>query len=498
MSGRAAFIGYACIFLTMAVIGLISENWGTVIQYLHTSYYIPLLIIPLVALIIKLFIDLNKYKQHEAYIIKELSKDYPKDLSVSYIQGYYKDIESMIRHLQYQHDDIVRKIEKEKQNYIYAINSTDRVSADLRRLEKERRELGIEKRRIDNYRISSHKDIEIWKNSALQDIEIRKQVWEREMAEFQLAISRSIDYAFSETARKFSIQYANEISDIIQYLAEKPHPILPQTVSEFRKQLNNETKLYLKNWKETQYKYEYILNLYQITEEDIEEDAELEEELNEKDFLSESEYQQLSSAQKSDLALKRYNERRKGIRRIGYDYELFCGYWMRMQMFCHSIIQYGEQQGKADHGRDIIAFNGSITYIVQCKRWSDNKRIHEKHIFQLFGSTVQYCIQNNIPVTEIGNHIIPLFLTTTTFSVDAERFAKELNVQTITLPQGDFPQIKCNIGSDGTKIYHLPFDQQYDRVVINHHSGEYYAWTAEDAESKGFRRAQRHIFNDRQ
>ena len=256
--------------------------------------------------------------------------------------------------------------------------------------------------------------------------------------------------------------------------------------------------MYLKNWKEAQYKYEYILNLYQITEEDVEEDAEFEEELNEKDFLLESEYQQLSSAQKSDLALKRYNERRKVIRSIGYDYELFCGYWMRMQMFCHSIIQYGEQQGKADHGRDIIAFNGNITYIVQCKRWSDNRIIHEKHIFQLFGSTVQYCIQNNIPVTDIGNNIIPLFITATTFSVVAERIAKELNVQTKTLPQGDFPQIKCNIGSDGTKIYHLPFDQQYDRVVINHHSGEYYAWTAEDAESKGFRRAQRHIFNDRQ
>jgi hypothetical protein len=50
--------------------------------------------------------------------------------------------------------------------------------------------------------------------------------------------------------------------------------------------------------------------------------------------------------------------------------------------------------------------------------------------------------------------------------------------------------IKCNI-NQGTKekIYHLPFDQQYDRTKILPELGEFYADTTAEAEEKGFRRA---------
>jgi hypothetical protein len=53
--------------------------------------------------------------------------------------------------------------------------------------------------------------------------------------------------------------------------------------------------------------------------------------------------------------------------------------------------------------------------------------------------------------------------------------------------------IKCNINqSSKEKIYHLPFDQQYDRTKIIPSSGEFYAATVAEAEKKGFRRAFRH------
>lgn len=48
--------------------------------------------------------------------------------------------------------------------------------------------------------------------------------------------------------------------------------------------------------------------------------------------------------------------------------------------------------------------------------------------------------------------------------------------------------IKCNIGNNGEKIYHLPFDQQYYRTEIKS-PGEFYAWTVEEAVNAGFRRA---------
>ena len=53
--------------------------------------------------------------------------------------------------------------------------------------------------------------------------------------------------------------------------------------------------------------------------------------------------------------------------------------------------------------------------------------------------------------------------------------------------------IKCNISKTGEKIYHLPFDQQYDRVEISPNKGECYVYTVKEAEDRGFRRAFRWV-----
>ncbi len=52
--------------------------------------------------------------------------------------------------------------------------------------------------------------------------------------------------------------------------------------------------------------------------------------------------------------------------------------------------------------------------------------------------------------------------------------------------------VKCNIAANGERIYHLPMDQQYDRVVIAK-KGECYVRTVAEAERLGFRRAKRWI-----
>ena len=61
-------------------------------------------------------------------------------------------------------------------------------------------------------------------------------------------------------------------------------------------------------------------------------------------------------------------------------------------------------------------------------------------------------------------------------------------------PFGEYPCIKCNINRSAeggaTRIYHLPFDQQYDSCVINA-PGEFMAMTTAEAEAAGFRRAYR-------
>lgn len=81
------------------------------------------------------------------------------------------------------------------------------------------------------------------------------------------------------------------------------------------------------------------------------------------------------------------------------------------------------------------------------------------------------------------------FVTSTSLSDTAIKFANALGVKVIEeKPLEKYPLIKCNVGTSGEKIYHLPFDQQYDRTLIKN-QGEFYASTVNEAESKGFRRA---------
>ena len=60
-----------------------------------------------------------------------------------------------------------------------------------------------------------------------------------------------------------------------------------------------------------------------------------------------------------------------------------------------------------------------------------------------------------------------------------------------------YPMIKCNINQRSKeKIYHLPFDQQYDRAKIDMNKGEFYASSVSEAEEAGFRRAKRFKFSE--
>ena len=84
-----------------------------------------------------------------------------------------------------------------------------------------------------------------------------------------------------------------------------------------------------------------------------------------------------------------------------------------------------------------------------------------------------------------------VLVTSTTLSDVANHCAASLDVQVCSgVPFQEYPRIKCNIGRDGSRIYHLPVDQQYDNVVIAA-AGEFYASTVAEAEAAGFRRAYR-------
>ncbi|WP_143699419.1 restriction endonuclease, partial [Xanthomonas oryzae] len=199
-------------------------------------------------------------------------------------------------------------------------------------------------------------------------------------------------------------------------------------------------------------------------------------------------------------ALENWTRRKKSNWEIGRDYERYVGYLYETQGY---EVQFtGAIDGFADMGRDVIARRGSQLVIVQCKYWASHKEIHEKHIFQLFGSSLEYAFRFNAlkidgvkslfdnPSQKIG--LNPVLYTSTKLSGVAKEVARKLNVQFHELARiSDYPLIKCNVSErNRERIYHLPFDQQYDRVKISR-TPEMYAYTVAEAEKAGFRRAWR-------
>ena len=246
------------------------------------------------------------------------------------------------------------------------------------------------------------------------------------------------------------------------------------------------------------YQLNYLLTLYPSLEDVLDT-----EEYNELDFtdkgyltdtdpvrqyLSKEEWASLSEDVKNQRALDNYiKSNSKSKWQIGRDYELYVGYLYEQKGFV--VTYYGETHGLEDLGRDLICKKDGKTQIVQCKYWSKDKQIHEKHIFQLFATTVSYCIDNHLSMSSVS----PVFVTNIGLSDEAKRVAEQLSVTYIENQSlGNFPRIKCNHGVDEnglpTKIYHLPMDQQYDRVLLIH-PGDRMVFTVNEAVAAGFRRA---------
>lgn len=194
-----------------------------------------------------------------------------------------------------------------------------------------------------------------------------------------------------------------------------------------------------------------------------------------KDFMSAQEWDELDDTARSQLALERYCARKKAKWEIGLEYERYCGW--RFEERGWQVEYHGAVRGLNDLGRDLIARKDGKIYVVQCKYWADHKEIHEKHVFQTFGTMMA------LRLDEPELFIRAKLMTSTKLSERAKRFAQVLKIE---LTEEDkiqpFPRIKCNAAS---MIYHLPFDQAYDRLK----TGYFYCWTVKEAEGKGFRRA---------
>jgi hypothetical protein len=208
-------------------------------------------------------------------------------------------------------------------------------------------------------------------------------------------------------------------------------------------------------------------------------------------WLSDSEVTgtSLTRSQKFQRALDRYWTSRKTPWQIGRDYERYVGYLHEKDGF--KVEYFGATEGLEDLGRDLICRRGTEVRIIQCKYWSSSKTLHEKHICQVYGTAAAYAFRNGSAAESLppSEDVSAWLYTSCSCSEIARQFAGLLRVElreTVALDR--YPAIKCNISGTGEKIYHLPFDQQYDRTAIDR-VGECYVQTIAEAEKLGFRRA---------
>lgn len=253
---------------------------------------------------------------------------------------------------------------------------------------------------------------------------------------------------------------------------------------------------------EAKYQLNYLLSMFPQLEEVVDsnynelpgiEDISQIEHDEVRDYLSKEEYSSLNSTERNQLALDRYKEsHRKTKWQIGRDYELYIGFKYASKGY--QIDYYGSYMGKEDLGRDLIATKDNRILIIQCKYWGTGKRIHENHINQLYGTMMAFCIEHNVP----KNQVEGVLITNIELSDMAKKMANYLGIiYKENYPIGDYPCIKCNINYQNgvaTKIYHLPFDQQYDNTKVTD-KGEFFALTVAEAESAGFRRARKWLGN---
>lgn len=280
-----------------------------------------------------------------------------------------------------------------------------------------------------------------------------------------------------------------------KYFDTKSHPAHKK--AQDVRELKQKTKEYIKEYKLMRYEYDMLFSLFPELENYLEyysaKKAETIEEFKEnydyvQSWISKNEYSSLDENTRNQLALDRYIESRKKSKwAIGRDYEMFIGHEYEQKGY--KVTYTGITDRLEDKGRDLIAQKDNEILIIQCKNWSKYKEIHENHICQLFGTTVQYNIENNSLFKAT-----PVFITSATLSKTALKFAEYLGVQVIQNKKLEkFPRIKCNINNK-EKIYHLPFDQQYDRTIIGDQKGEFFAWTVQEAVDKGFRRAKKYFY----
>lgn len=269
-----------------------------------------------------------------------------------------------------------------------------------------------------------------------------------------------------------TLPLSNEIDDLLDSNSKKKHEYAIKLTD-----CKQKIKALTERNKMLEYELKYLYELYpELEETEIESDDNIEiEPLENTGWLTKEEWENLTDLEKNELAFDRYKNRHKTKWQIGRDFEMFVGYKCESEGK-YKVEYHGIKHGVKDLGIDLIAKKENETLIIQCKYWSTQKLIHEKHLCQLYGTSIKYQLENP------EENVIPVFVCHNQLSDIAKTFAEKLNIEVHeNVELGEYPSIKCCLNSG---IYHLPFDMSYDQTedCIK-------VMTVKEAEKLGYRRS---------
>ena len=475
----------------------------------------------------KKYKEQNSYTRKDEFIIQEFNTIY---------EVYFHFYQRLLEMYQKTYDLNVENTKQAKlieRNLAKIDSQKDKNELELQRKETMlEKKIEVEKAKINKQREELEQECISKRQELKKKLEIEKIKQEQEFSskshelkEYEAKINEIIDEKYAkleqdkqtllntlkqklkETGESYgglSAETATDYLDrFVQYFKDKKHSAI--TSSQIVADLKREQKAKIKDLR----KYEYIIDAYEkmfpwlsdFKEYPMEavlkanaDDQEEEEVFTH--YLSPEERESLTKTEKFQRVLDRYEDSYdKTNWQIGLFYERYIGYTYDIKQW--KVIMNGAKKRWQDMGIDIIASKDGKTELIQCKYWAASKTIYENYIFQLFGTTIDYIMEHfpeEDPWQILKKGIVtPVFVTSTQVSDTARRVAYILNIdlrENVKLDK-KYPKIKCNPDSPDGKIFHLPFDQQYDNFQLGNNPNAFYAKTVAEAEKMGFRRAYR-------
>ncbi len=121
------------------------------------------------------------------------------------------------------------------------------------------------------------------------------------------------------------------------------------------------------------------------------------------------------------LDVKCLNQKER--QKAGQEYEKYVARHFRRKGY--KVEMVGIEKGLEDEGIDLICTKkGNSIILIQCKNWSSDKIIHEKHIFELYGAKKYYEETNNTKTEAI-------LYSTCDVSQKAKKIAKQFNIKIV-------------------------------------------------------------------